>query len=183
VSWSQLSCCIWCCSCHCHAAHGVTGAVVVAQLVLQLPSSHHTWCCGHCCCGTIGVAVAIIAPHMVSWALSSCCIGVGAAVVVPCIMLQALSSWCDWCCSCHCHTVHGVVGIVVAPHVVSWVLLSRCMGVGAAIVMPHMMLWALLLWHDWCHSCHCCTACGVVGIVVGLQKRKLVEKNKNKKYK
>jgi hypothetical protein len=88
VLWSGSPCRVQChCRSHC-AVFGVTGAVVVPCLVLQLPSScrasshmccrravfvlqfpssHRTWCHGHCRCAAFGVAVAVIAPHVVLW--------------------------------------------------------------------------------------------------------------------
>jgi hypothetical protein len=120
---------------------------------------------------------------MVSQALSSRRMGVGAAIVMPRMMLQALSSWHNWCCSCYRHATCGVVGIVIVPCMVSQALSSHRMGVGAAIVVLCMMLQAPLSWHDWCRSCHHHATRGVMGVVIRLQKRKLVETNKNKMYK
>jgi hypothetical protein len=69
-----------------------------------------------------------------------CHIGVTVAVIALCVVPWLLH--CVWCYSRHLCTVYGVMGAVVAPHVVlrSW---SLCyIGVAGAIIAPCVVLWS-----------------------------------------
>jgi len=82
------------------------------------------------------------------------------------LALQLLPLHRVWCHGHCCYTAHGVAGIVVVPHMVSWVLSSRRVGVATSIISPHVKLRELLSCHVWCCSgCHH-AVCGVGGTVI-----------------
>ena len=62
---------------------------------------------------------------------------------------------CVWCCSCHCHAMRGVPGMVIAPHGCHRCHRRAVHGIMGTIVVPH-----------WCCYCHHCTAHGVTVAVV-----------------
>jgi hypothetical protein len=145
-SQTQLSCCVWFCSCCCHATRGVTGAVMA---VLRCGRSRHATCSVTVTVVVLYSAIVAVAPQVVSQSRLSRHV---LRLLLPC------RAWCRGCCCqaalCHGHGRHAACGVTIA--------------VVAPVFTPCMVPQALSPHHAWCHRCSHHAAHGAAGIVIAV---------------
>jgi hypothetical protein len=90
-------------------------------------SSHCAWCRECCHRAVFGVAVAVVAPCVVSWSRSPCCVGVTGAIIAPRVVSRL-----------RLRSLHhvGVATTVVTPCVGRGHHFCTMCGVTVAVAMP-----------------------------------------------